>query len=356
MIKRILRIIGYLILFIVNAWLLWFFHGFLNLAIMAVMVFFPILSILGTKWVSGHLDAQWEGPYESMNKGEEFPVHCVLRNPTWLGIMNGNLNITVSNLFYGTSREHEIRIPIRAKKGQTITYPVTVSKCGMIEFRIQSVVLEDFLGFAAFHREFTTPYVAVILPNKKVEVEQDMGGYTLGMTEVEESTKKGTDFSEVQDVREYQPGDKMQNIHWKLSVKKDILMVKERISMSSRQLFLVLELHDNGEGLLEEILDCTYGIGLLMLQQQLPLSLVWWSLKNQELVTWKVDYAEQLEEGFRMMYYETLYSEQTLGKEMFQMLRGSEAQFLWIGNRNFGVGDSLMDYGTSAGVFYGVLS
>lgn len=355
MIKRIFRITGYFILFAVNAGLLWFFHSFLNLTIMAVMVFLPVLSILGTKWVSDHLEIQWEGPYESMNKGEEFLVYCRIQNPTWLGIMNGNLKIAVSNLFYGTEREHELRVPIRAKKGQTITYPVVVSQCGMVEFRIQSVVLEDFLGFSAFRREFPTPYVAVILPNKEAEVEPDMDGYTLGMEEVEESTKKGSDFSEVQDVREYQPGDKMQNIHWKLSVKKDILMVKERVSMSSRQLFLVLELHDNEEGLLEEILDCTYGIALLMLKHQLPLSLVWWSVDQQEIVIWKVDYEEQLEEGFRMMYYDKLYDEQTLGKEMFQMLRGSDTQFLWVGNRNFGVGDSLMEYGTGAGVFYGVL-
>lgn len=356
MIKRIVRIIGYIILFAVNVWLLWFFHSFLNLVILAVMVFFPVLSILGTKWVSDHLDAEWEGPYDNMNKDEEFLVHLNLHNPIWLGIMNATLNVKVSNLFYGTDREHEMRIPIRAKKGQMITYPVTVSQCGMIEFRLQSVVLEDFLGVAAFRREGFTPYVAVVLPNREAEVESELDGYTLGMEEVEESTRKGSDFSEVQDVREYQPGDKMQNIHWKLSVKKDILMVKERVSMSSRQLFLVLELHNNEEGLLEEILDCTYGIALLMLKNQLPLSLVWWSVAMQELVIWKVDYAEQLEEGFRMMYYEQLYDEQTLGKEMFQMLRGSESQFLWVGNRHYGVGDSLMDYGTGAGVFYGVLS
>lgn len=354
--KRIGRIIGYLILFAVNAGFLWFFHSFLNLAIMAVMVFLPVLSILGTKWVADCLEVQWEGPYESMNKGEEFPVHLLLQNPTWLGVMNCKVLLSVSNLFYETTREHEIRVPIRAKKGQVITYPITVSKCGMIEFRIQSIMLEDFLGFVMFRRECLSPYVVTVLPNREAEVETNMDGYTQGMTEVEESTKKGSDFSEVQDVREYQPGDKMQNIHWKLSVKKDILMVKERVSMSSKQLFLLLELHDNENGLMEEVLDCAYGIALLMLRNQLPVSLVWWSKKNQELVTWKVDYAEQLEEGFRMLFYEVLYSEQTVGKDMFQTIYGSESQFLWIGNRNFGVGDSLMDYGINAGVFYGILS
>ena len=50
MVKRIIRIIGYLILFLANLTLLWFFHSFLNLAIMVVMVFLPVVSILGAGW------------------------------------------------------------------------------------------------------------------------------------------------------------------------------------------------------------------------------------------------------------------------------------------------------------------
>lgn len=356
MVKRIIRIIGYLILFSVNAGLLWFFHNFLNFAIMALMVFLPIISIIATKQAADRLTADWEGPYESMNKGEEFFVRLVLTNPTWIGIMNCRLNLQVSNLFYGTERIHELRVPLRARKGQTVTYPITVSRCGLVEFRIQSIVLEDFLGVMAFHRDALSVYQVSVLPRADVKVETSLDGYTEGMEEVEESTRKGSDFSEVQDVREYQPGDKMQNIHWKLSVKKDVLMVKERVSMSSRQLFLLLELHDNENGLMEEVLECTYGIAKLMLQYQIPFSLVWWSVRTRELITWKIDYDEQLEEGFHMLYYENLYPEQTLGKEMYQTIHGSEAQFLWVGNRNFGTGDSMMDYGKGAGVFYGILS
>lgn len=354
MLKRIIRIIAYLMLFALNGWLLWFFHSFLNMAIMVIMVFLPIFSILATKWVANHLDYHWDGPYECMHKGEEFFVRLQLLNPTWLGVMDCRAEVTVTNLLYGTTRLHDIRVPVRPKKGQTVTYPVTVTKSGNIEFRIKKVVLGDFLGFVSFRKEFPEPYVAIVLPTEQVDVETDLTGYTLGMEEVEESTKKGSDFSEVQDVREYQPGDKMQNIHWKLSVKKDILMVKERVSMSSRQLFLLIELHDNGNGLLEEVFDCAYGIVKLMHQNQLPVSMVWWSKKTHELMIWKTDYPEQLEEGFRMMFYEELYEEQTLGRDMLQAIRGNEVQFLWVGDREFGTGEAFMDYGIQTGVYYGV--
>ena len=353
MIKRSIRIIGYLILFAANAWALWFFHSFLNLSIMVVMVFLPVISIVATKLVADRMSVEWEGPLDNMNKGDEFQIRLQLKNPLYLGIMNCTLQMQVSNLFYGTSRLHELKAPLRARKGQTITYPVTANQSGRIEFRVLHVTLEDFLGFVAFHKEFTENYVVFVLPNRNSGVLTDLNAYTEGMAEVEESNRKGSDFSEVQDVREYQPGDRLQNIHWKLSVKKDVLMVKERVSMSSRQLFIMLELHDNEDGLLEEILDCTYGMCLFMLQNQVPVSIGWWSQNIQELMIVKVDYEELLEEGFRMMFFESLYESQTLGREMFTAGRG-EMQFLWVGNRNFGEGEAILEYGKNAGVLYGI--
>lgn len=356
MVKRVIRIIGYLILLLANLWLLWFFHSFLNLAILVVMVFLPVLSILGAGWVASKLTAELEGPYESMEKGEEFQVKLKLHNPAWLGVMGCTVLVQVENAFYGTKRIHELRVPLRARNGQTITYPVTVEKCGRIEFSIQRISLADFLGLTSFHREFPQKYTVSVLPKPTGDLDRGLNGYTEGMTEVEEGTRKGSDFSEVQDIREYQPGDRIQNIHWKLSMKKDVLMVKERVSLSSRQLFLMLELHDNDMGQMEEVLDCTAGITDELLKNRVPFSLVWWSVKTGELISWKVDYREQLEEGFRRIYYEDLYEEQALGREMYRRVYGEEAQFLWIGNRNHGNGEALTEYGRNTGVFYGAVS
>lgn len=354
MIKRIIRIILYFILFGINVLVLWYFHSFTNLAILVIMVLFPIVSIIVTRLVAERMSVVFEGPYENMNKGDEFEIRLRLLNPFYIGVMNCYFTMRVSNLFYDTGRQHVLRAPLRARKGQTITYPVTVMQSGRIIFEVLDVTLEDFLGFVAYHRSFDEKYVVYVLPNRESGVLADLNAYTEGMAEVEESTKKGSDFSEVQDVREYQPGDRLQNIHWKLSVKKDILMVKERVSMSSKQLFILMELHDNYDGMLEEVLDCAYGIALLMLQNRIPFSICWWSTEVQELKIWKADYEEALEEGFRMLFYERVYKEQTLGRDMMSTVRGDEQQFLWIGNRDYGIGEALMEHGKYAGVFYGI--
>lgn len=46
-------------------------------------------------------------------------------------------------------------------------------------------------------------------------------------SDVYSKMKSGDDPSEVFDIREYKAGDKVHRIHWKLSTKKDVIMVKE---------------------------------------------------------------------------------------------------------------------------------
>ena len=121
--------------------------------------------------------------------------------------------------------------------------------------------------------------------------------------------------------------------------------------MSSKQLFLLVELYRGEE--LEEILDCAYTILKIMMKNRQPVSLVWWSELHQNHMVQKVDYEEQLEDAFRMLYYDPLYLNPGLGREMYRRVKGTEAQFLWVGPRSAGEGEAMMTYGKSTGVYYG---
>ena len=76
-----------------------------------------------------------------------------------------------------------------------------------------------------------------------------------GPDEFTESENIGNISSDVKEIREYRPGDRLQRIHWKLSAKLDDLFVKEMAHTSSLAIILVPELcrdeiHDTAESLL----------------------------------------------------------------------------------------------------------
>lgn len=122
-------------------------------------------------------------------------------------------------------------------------------------------------------------------------------GYMSGLSETEESKEKGNDFAEVSDIREYMPGDRIRDIHWKLSAKKDILMVKERVSVAGSEMMVLLQ--PGGEKTLaEQVLIQAFILSQAFLEQQIPVCLLLW---DQRRYGWEENRSasqEELEEVF----------------------------------------------------------
>ena len=131
--------------------------------------------------------------------------------------------------------------------------------------------------------------------------------------------KKGHDFSDVSDVREYIPGDKLMSIHWKLSAKRDILMVKDRVSMSDQQMVLLVELSGTDEEV-DDVLTLAYAVVKRLVEEQTYVKLMWWSEGRFEFESREIMSQENLKDAYTDLYYETIYadSERTKG----YMLKG----------------------------------
>ena len=111
----------------------------------------------------------------------------------------------------------------------------------------------------------------------------DVTGFMAGAAEREESRQKGNDFAQVSDVREYIPGDRFRDIHWKLSARQESLMVKERVSMAGSEMVLLLNLVRN-PAQTEQILEFAWYLGQSFMEQRLPVCLLCW---NQPAFQWE---------------------------------------------------------------------
>lgn len=82
---------------------------------------------------------------------------------------------------------------------------------------------------------------------------------------------KGSDPSHVREIREYQPGDRLSAIHWKLSAKKQQLMVKEYGQPVGCGLLFGLD----ADGLTENLLELIYSLLAGCVKQRCKLMMVW---------------------------------------------------------------------------------
>lgn len=160
--------------------------------------------------------------------GEQCPMYFEFQGKTPF-IATGVVRVVLEfrNALYGTSTVQELRIPSTHKKSRyEIDYhPQT---CGEEHISCKEIVLYDVFGIVSMRLTPMTEKMVVVVP-QSVPIQLLDQTVSSGNSEGEQNDyrKRGNDFSEVFDLREYQTGDDVRAIHWKLSSKIDKLVVKE---------------------------------------------------------------------------------------------------------------------------------
>ena len=319
--ENIFRIIGYVMLLSICTMLYIFLHSQFYLIVLSIMLCAPVASLLMAYGLRKHIDVEIIGnaiAAEDAHKRELKPDSCVrqgeelffcirILNDSFFTCLDAKLYLEVSNTFFQTSGKRIVSVPVRAKKGYEFTLPLIPEVSGIVSVRIGKVTMKDMMGFFFLKKEVSSEAQIPVMPQLLSDIEYSKSDTEAGMTESEESSKKGNDFSDVQEIREYIPGDKLMNIHWKLSAKRDILMVKDRVSMSDRQLVIVPELCNTDMHLLNMVVAATYSVIYELINDKTNVRLLYWSKNRYDYEDVRIDYRDGLDRAFERMFYESTY-------------------------------------------------
>lgn len=292
--KRFKLIFEYLFLFGVNGIMLWYFRGYLNLLIAVGMVLFLLYAVISVHIVKRYLSLSIDIPAEQLPKNTVFLVKVKVRNRSVFPLVNCRIRMRTGNVFLRETAEHDMVVPVKPLDVTEIEYPLSSSYVGNVEIMAEKLILEDLLAFHSVKAEVSASQNVYIVPGGDTEEEFSLNAFEKGMNEVEESNLRGSDFSDVSQIREYIPGDAMKNIHWKLSAKKDVWMVKERLQMSSQKLLVLLKLDKVPETEMSETsptfgadidrtIERLYAFGCFLIKNNVPVTLYWWSDKYREI-------------------------------------------------------------------------
>lgn len=291
------------------SWLFYFFlHSHFYFLVLALMIAGPVISAISVMILRRYLQVEIHHAQDSYGvQGETAYFTIRIKNPTWFVSLDTKLIVNVENTLMETIGQQVFSIPVHAAKGYTLTLPVVATYPGLLKICVSRVYIKDLMGFFRLKKNVEQMAELSILPRAVTDIAYEKTALEQGMLESEESSKRGNDFSDVQEVREYIPGDKLMSIHWKLSAKRDILMVKDRVSMSDHQLVIVPELFIDQPVNLGAILTMTYSVILELIQEQTTVRLLYWSVNRYEYEEVRIDYKEELDAAFTRMYYEKAY-------------------------------------------------
>ena len=176
---------------------------------------------------------------------------------------------------------------------------VTMHCAGGYEYRLRRVRIYDWTGWFYLTRWMEQSATTLLLP-KVHEFPVQLSGAVknfFGESDVYDDLRGGSDTSEVFQIREYVPGDRLQNIHWKLSAKSEELMVREHSQTKGCPIVLLLGtkgIEKQKPMMRDRFLQLAAAISFSLVDADCPHIVSWFDGTEGEPVRMRVDD----EEGF----------------------------------------------------------
>ncbi|MCI8610250.1 MAG: DUF58 domain-containing protein [Firmicutes bacterium] len=200
---------------------------YLALVFLLALVLVAVVSYLQMKISAKELTVEITGK-GSCRSGQDMELRLELHygqhRPA--GRIAGDL--LFENHLFGASRSYPLMLESRHQKRVVYEIPFDDGNCGLRRISLEKMTCYDRLGLFSCQVEPGEPFVCTVYPFEaqihtdfRQHIDREQSG------EIYDSRRSGTDVSEVFGLREYQEGDSLQSIHWKLSSKLNQLIVRE---------------------------------------------------------------------------------------------------------------------------------
>lgn len=297
----VFRCVSYAALCLAEFLLFAFLRSYFLLVLAVLLVVWPAVSAAGMWYLAGRIQAVMGIGQGRACPGDTVLLTLRLRNLAWWLSLDAEWNLCFKNTFWEEESDQSIFMPVRLHGEESLILPLQISNLGHFHICAYRLAVRDIMGLMQVRIPLVLREEICVIPSRQPVPPEQAEGYMAGLSETEESTERGSDFAEVSEIREYVPGDRIRDIHWKLSAKKDILMVKERISMAGSEMVLVL--YPGGEKeTAEKVLTEAFHLGQTFVERHIPVRLILW---NQNLFAWEENRfsgMEEMEDSFCRIY------------------------------------------------------
>ncbi len=200
-----------------------FFIVFLGL--IAVLVF----ELLTTLYMRQMIGISVEGPGKLVHCKEMIPIIIHIHNRSFLPLNHLRVRIWYQNNMGESRAKQWLCTYADGRCSAAVTFYVESNYCGIIHVHIDKLYIGGYLRIFGFTKkcgfDLDIPVFPELFP-VNFEISSKIRDF-IGESDTYSKEKSGDDPSEVFDIREFRPGDRMQRIHWKLTARLDEFMVKE---------------------------------------------------------------------------------------------------------------------------------
>lgn len=180
--------------------------------------------------------------------------------------------------------------------------PVDTAHCGRKTITAEKAWVYDYLGLFRFPVRPSAPAELTVRP---APVQPEKLPNLAHFMARRRQPKPGGGFSEEHELRDYRPGDNLRQIHWKLSVKTDRMIVREAQEPIRERTLLTLDLMGTPEQV-DDTLEQLLWLSGWLLDHETEHQLIWIDPADCELATQTVRTAQDLEDALQRLLRSSL--------------------------------------------------
>ncbi len=231
--------------------------------------------------------------------GSPVTVHIIIENRGLLPCTKFKCLLDQNNHFLHMRQKQWIRGGM-VFAGENSYHDKAVFKdYGSYELGLSKIRVYDLTGIFYMHKKVKSSANVQVIPRMQeigVHLTESTRNF-FGDADVYDDFHPGDDHSELFQIREFQKGDKIQSIHWKLSVKADELLVKEHSMPKACPVVFLLDYKNKNQRRAENVnayLVVIASISFSLMDAGCPHYAAWYSTMQKDVVRVRVDDEESL--------------------------------------------------------------
>ena len=301
------RILHFAALIILDAFLIFLYilnNHILTLMLLLLAVLLPPVSFLILRRQRRSISLTLSALHPSGDRNKPNSIRLNFRNESLFPCSVATVSLGISSRFRENDYSHEYRCYVSGRGNTTHDIPLSFSYCGCYVATVNSLKLTDFFGICSVDLVLPPKLEILVMP-ELIHFTDDADSLK-GETEKEElysKDEKGDDYSEIRNIREYQAGDKLQTVHWKLSAKEQTLMVKEFGSLSGDLYQIYLEEDFKELRQSDAYYDLLYSLLSLLTRQNINYSVIFPNARGTDFERLEIKTASDIDDLIIRSYY-----------------------------------------------------
>lgn len=247
-----------------------YYVGYFSFYLLLLVVLLPFFSLALSLPSMLGLSVRLRAPAE-LRRGVRGYVVMELREKHWLPVAKLRVKAVQSMPAYGEKTQRSMAY--YAFTNAAVELDISTEHCHVVEYSIEKLRVSDYLDLFSFPVPVPPKVSVTVLPLPcPPHPEPELPPEAINSASLR--PKQGGGFAEDHDLREYREGDPIRTVHWKLSSKRDDLIVREPLVPERREMVVTVDLPAEPSAR-DQVLDNLTWLSQGLLKHELPHAVRW---------------------------------------------------------------------------------